>query len=81
VADILGLFRINSTHANLTDIQRFSYLKNQLDGEALRTIEGFALTNSNYACAISLLKERFGQEHKIIHATMQALLGLPAPNN
>lgn len=68
-------------NASLTDVQRFSYLKNQLDGEALRTIEGFALTNSNYACAISLLIERFGQEHKITNATMQALLGLPAPNN
>ncbi|XP_053388631.1 uncharacterized protein LOC128551742 [Mercenaria mercenaria] len=69
------------SNPNLTDVQRFSYLKNQLEGEAERTIEGFALTNDNYSRAVSLLKERFGQVHKITHATMQALLSLPAPGN
>lgn len=66
-------------NAGLNDIQRFSYLKSQLESEASKTIEGFALTNANYARAIDLLKERYGQDHKIIHATMQALLQLPAP--
>ena len=66
---------------NLTDVQKFSYLKNQLVGEAARTIDGFALTNINYARAIDLLKERYGQRHKIVHATMQTLIQLPAPSN
>ena len=66
---------------NLTDVQKFSYLKNQLVGEAACTIDGFALTNINYAIAIDLLKERYGQRHKIVHATMQTLIQLPAPMN
>ena len=41
-----------------------------LEGEASRTIEGFALTNANYGQAISLLTERYGQKHKIIAAYM-----------
>ena len=68
-------------NANLTDVQKFTYLKSQLEGNAARVIEGFAMTNANYARAIDLLKERYGQQHKIIHASMQALLQLPAPSS
>ena len=66
-------------NAGLNDVQKFSYLKSQLENEAARTIEGFALTNANYSRAVELLKERYGQGHKSIHALMQALLQLPAP--
>ena len=62
-------------------MQRFSYLKSQLEGEAARTIGGFALTNTNYAQAVDLLREWYGQKQKIIHATMQALLQLPIPSS
>ena len=58
-------------------MKRFSYLKSQLEGEAARTIDGFALTHTNYARAVDLLREWYCQKHKIIHATMQALLQLP----
>ena len=44
------------------------------------TIEGFFLTHGYYSRAIDLLRERYGQHHKIIHATMQALLQLPSPS-
>ncbi|XP_071135358.1 uncharacterized protein [Mytilus edulis] len=66
---------------SLTDVQKFNYLKAQLQNEALRTIAGFALTNANYADAIILLKERFGQTHKITQAYMQALLEITPPRN
>ena len=39
------------------------------------------MTNANYARAIDLSKERFGQQQKITHEAMQALLKLPAPSN
>ena len=39
------------------------------------------MSNANYARAIDLLKERFGQQQKITHAAMQALLKLPASSN
>ncbi|XP_071150303.1 uncharacterized protein [Mytilus edulis] len=66
---------------SLTDVQKFNYLKAHLQNEALRTIAGFALTNANYADAIILLKERFGQTHKITQAYIQALLEIPSPRN
>ena len=66
---------------SLTDVQKFNYLQPQLQNGALRTIAGFALTNANYADAIILLKERFGQTHKITQAYIQALLEIPSPRN
>jgi hypothetical protein len=42
---------------------------------------GFQLTNlSNYEQAVTLLKNRFGQTHKVINAHMQALLDIRSPN-
>ena len=65
-------------NTNLSDAQKFSNLKYQLEGSAAMTVEGFSLTHGNYSRAIDLLRERYGQHHKIIHATMQALLQLPS---
>ena len=52
----------------------------QLEGEAAHTIDCFALTHTNYARAVDLLREQYGQKHKIIHATMQASLQLLIPS-
>ncbi|XP_045206508.2 uncharacterized protein LOC123558696 [Mercenaria mercenaria] len=73
----------SSVHSNmnLSDVQKFGYLKAQLEGTAAMTVEGFALTNANYKRAVELLCERYGQQNKIVHATMQALLNLPAPSS
>jgi len=53
----------------------------QLQGDASRAIAGLPLTSANYEHALSLLKERFGQPHKIVNAHMQALLDIPKPIN
>ena len=52
-----------------------------LEGEAARTTDGFELTHTNYTRAVDLLRERYSQKHKIIHATMQALLQLLIPSS
>ena len=71
----------SSVHHNdsLSDIQRWSYLRSLLQGDAARVIEGFPLTHTNYIQAVELLKERFGQEHQIVNAYMQGFLELPRP--
>ena len=73
----------SAIHTNpfLSDVQKFNYLKSILRSEALQTIAGFSMTNSNYGKAISLLQERYGQTHKIIQTYMQALLDIPTPRN
>ncbi len=65
--------------ASLSDVQRFQYLRGQLDGEAARAIEGLALTNDNYNKAQDILAKRFGQKHKLINAYMRALWEIEQP--
>ena len=70
-------------HSNpsLTGVQKFNYLRAQLQGDAARVIAGFPLTNSNYEHSVVLLRQRFGQSYKLVNAHMQAPLNLPNPSN
>ena len=70
-------------HANrsLSGIQKFTYLKAQLEGDAARAIAGLPLTDANYAHSIALLEERYAQPHKLVNAHMKALLEMPSPTN
>ncbi len=73
----------SAVHLNhtLSDVQKFNYLRSLLQDTASTAIAGFQLTNANYQNAIDLLKQRFGQSHKIIDTYMQSLLDLPTPDN
>ena len=42
---------------------------------------GFSLTNGNYTKALNLLKERYGQPHKIVQTYMHALVNIQPPTN
>ena len=68
-------------NSHLTGVEKFYYLCAQLDGEAARTICGFALTDANYKQSVILLEARFGKKQHFINARMQALLDLPTPSN
>ena len=62
-------------HANttLSGIQKFNYLKGQLQGDAARAIDGLTLSELNYTHSIALLQSRFGQPHKLVNVHMKAL--------
>ncbi len=70
-------------HCNpsLTDVQKLNYLRAQLQGDAARVVAGFTLTSTNYEHSVALLRERYGQPHKLVNAHMQALLDLTSPTN
>ena len=42
---------------NLTGVQKFNYLRAQLQGDAARVVIGFPLTDVNYEQSIALLRE------------------------
>ncbi|XP_071145416.1 uncharacterized protein [Mytilus edulis] len=65
----------------LTDVQKFTYLQNQIQGIAAQCIAGLPLISANYYQAVSILRERFGQNHKITNAYIQNLIDLPAPRS
>ena len=69
---------MSSIHSNeeLEDVDKFTYLKLYLDGDALELIAGFSTTNANYKEAMRLLKENYGREDLIISCHISKLLML-----
>ena len=62
-------------------MQKLTYLRAQLRGDAARVIAGFQLTNDNYANSVTLLRDRFGLTYKLVDAHFQALRDLSSPSN
>ena len=63
---------------DLTDGQKFQYLRYYLSGEAKAALSGLLITDANYKEAVDLLHERFGDEQAIISTHMNALCKLEA---
>ena len=62
---------------NISDAEKMNYLKGFLKGNALRSIEGLVISNTNYITAVQILKERFGKKQLVINAYMDALMKIP----
>ena len=60
----------------LSDIEKFSFLKGYLGGEAEKCVEGLPLTAANYREAWAILTERFGNPQLTIASHMSKLLKL-----
>ncbi|XP_057297398.1 calponin homology domain-containing protein DDB_G0272472-like [Hydractinia symbiolongicarpus] len=62
-------------------IDKFNYLRAELENEALRVIDGLELTNANYEVALGILHERFGNKQLIINNHYTQLMdSQPASN-
>ena len=72
-----------SIHLNptLTRVQKFNYLVSYLQGVAYKSIQGLSVTEENYEQAISILKERFSDNQKIINAHMDKLFNIKPVHN
>ena len=66
----------SSVHENdsINDIDRFSYLKRYLSGQALDAVSGLSLTSSNYIEAVKILQDRYGNPQVLISAHMDSLI-------
>ena len=71
---------VHSNHT-LTGVQKLSYLRARLQGDASVAILGFPLTNANYEHSITLLKTQFGLSYKLVNTHMHALLDTSHPTN
>ena len=60
----------------LSDVDKFNYLKNLLEGPAAAAIRGLPLTADNYGAAKEILEKRFGQKQIVINAHMEGLVKL-----
>ena len=55
------------------NVQKFNYLRAHLEGEAARAIAGFPLTSVNYHQSLDVLRNRFGDQQRIVNAHMHSL--------
>jgi len=69
-------FDVSVHKTELPVIQKFTYLKNLLEGEASEAIKGLSLTSNHYFDACTILFKRFGRKERIIFGHVQELLSL-----
>ncbi|XP_062538799.1 uncharacterized protein LOC134207095 [Armigeres subalbatus] len=61
----------------LSDVQKFHYLKSALKGEAAKLIESLTITNDNYAIAWDTITKRYSNEYLLKKRHLQALMEFP----
>ena len=61
--------------ADLTDVERLTYLQAHLAGAARKSVRGMLCDASLYGAALYELEEEFGDPSRVIHATMKKLFG------
>ncbi|XP_062714172.1 uncharacterized protein LOC134290955 [Aedes albopictus] len=79
--DYKGWLSFKSTYVSLihdsgelSDVQKFHYLKSALKGEAAKLIESLTLTNDNYSIAWSTITKRYSNEYLLKKRHLQALM-------
>ena len=63
--------------SSVPPVTKFSYLRELLDHRVRKTIEGLPHTAEGYNRAVSILKDRYGNENEIVNAYVKELLDLP----
>ncbi len=63
-------------NAELSDIDKFNYVKSLLERTTHEAVAGLTLTSANYHEAIATLKKRFGNKQQIVNKHMDVLLHL-----
>ncbi|XP_062557384.1 uncharacterized protein LOC134222257 [Armigeres subalbatus] len=63
--------------AELTDIQKFHYLRASLKGDALKVIDSYAMSEANYRVAWEVLVDRFSNNYLLKKRHLNALFEYP----
>ena len=65
---------------DLEGVEKFTYLKGLLEGDALKLVEGFNLEACYYDEAVKLLQDTYGQHTEIKMSFVKKLLQLESPD-
>ncbi|MEW8545649.1 MAG: DUF1759 domain-containing protein, partial [Candidatus Thiodiazotropha sp.] len=66
---------------SLSNIEKLNYLLSKLTGEAKHAVAGILLSNENYAVAVELLKERYGDKQAVVSSHYAELINLKSASN
>ncbi|XP_061710856.1 uncharacterized protein LOC133520452 isoform X1 [Cydia pomonella] len=72
-AEFWDRFKSNVHDKSLPDAEKMAYLVGCLEAEALQAVEGLGITELNYNVTLEILKERFGNQQKVIDAHYDAI--------
>ena len=66
------------SNEELSDVEKFTYLRTLLEKSAHEAIAGLALTGENYKEAVEILEAHYGNKQLIINKHMDILLDVQA---
>ena len=66
---------------SIPNVQKMTYLKGLLKGDAASCISGFKITDENYETSVNLLKVRYNNKQLIVSSCITNLLNLPQLNS
>ena len=64
------------TSSDLSDFQKFTYLRTYLTDVVLKSTGGSTLTNENYGKVLTILNERHGNKQAVVSTYMENLANL-----
>ena len=73
-----GQFTAEIDATDVSQITKFSYLKELLEPQVRSTIDGLPFTTEGYERAKNILKTKFGKESEIVNAYVSNIMSLPA---
>ena len=73
------LSSVQCIRTSLSGIEKFNYLQSKLGDEARRALAGLAMSHENYAVAVSILRERFGNTQDVVDMHYKELLEVQPP--
>ena len=65
-------------NVDLPNVQKFTYLRSVLTGNALKAIDGYEVTGANYEAAVECLKHRYGRKRMIISFLVKSVIKMDA---
>ena len=65
-------------NVDLPNVQKFTYLRSVLTGNALKAIDGFEVTGANYVAAVECLRHRYGKKRMIISFLVKSVIKMDA---
>ena len=68
-------------NSSLSDVEKLNYLMSKLSGQAKNSVSGILLSNENYAVAVELLKERYGDTQAVVTSHYTELINLKSASN
>lgn len=73
-----GQFTAEIDAADISQITKFSYLKELLEPQVRPSMDGLPLTTEGYERAKNILKLTFGKESEIVNAYVDGIMSLPS---